>query len=109
MGARVPEGEAPVQVPLDVEQEVEHPIGGVYVVKDKKQEVYQVRGKKLMMYVLYKTKKELKESIGKKLKYQETSLFSPEYQSNGMITATNPKRSFYTQVFMKNGLIEKVL
>ena len=36
-----------------------------------------------MMIVNYKSKKDLKNSIGKKLDYTETSLFGAEYKSNG--------------------------
>ena len=36
------------------------------------------------MVVYYETKKELKENIGKPLKYRETSLFGPENKSNGV-------------------------
>jgi len=34
----------------------------------------------MTMIVLYPTKKELKDSIGKPLKYQETSMFGNEYK-----------------------------
>lgn len=36
-----------------------------------------------MMGALYETKKELKESVGKPLKYVETSIFNVEYKSTG--------------------------
>ena len=36
-----------------------------------------------MMIFNYKSKKELKESIGKKLDYTETSFFGNEFKKNG--------------------------
>jgi hypothetical protein len=36
-----------------------------------------------MMLANYKSKKDLKNSIGQPLKYQETSMFGPEYRSTG--------------------------
>ncbi len=62
----------------------------------------------------YKSKKELKASIGQKLIYQETSLFGPEFKSNGtFVVARRPHllgggREFFAQVTMRDGLIEKV-
>ena len=62
-----------------------------------------------MLIIHYKSKKELKESIGKSLKYTETSLFGPEYLSNGTFCATNhPKRSFFARITMKNDIISKI-
>jgi hypothetical protein len=66
------------------------------------------------MIVLYPSKKVLKEQVGKPLKYQETSLFGPEYKSDGMITVCNRPhitgmgREFFAQVYMEAGLIKKV-
>ena len=64
----------------------------------------------------YASKKELKASVGERLEYMETSLFGPEYKSNGEFTVAhrptlgiNPKgREFFARVTMKNGLIHKV-
>lgn len=68
-----------------------------------------------MMIFLYTSKKELKENIGKSLKYQETSMFGSEYKENGSLTGCNRPsitgikgREFFANVIMKNGLIEKV-
>jgi hypothetical protein len=36
-----------------------------------------------MMILNYESKKELKENIGNRLRYTETSFFGEEYQSNG--------------------------
>jgi len=64
----------------------------------------------------YASKKELKASIGKCLEYMETSLFGPEYKSNGEFTVAhrpalgvNPKgREFFACVTMKDDKIVKV-
>ncbi len=62
----------------------------------------------------YKSKKELKAAIGERLKYSETSMFGPEFKSNGtFVVARRPHllgggREFFAQVTMRDGLIEKV-
>ena len=61
-----------------------------------------------MMHAYYKTKKELKESKGQSLRYGETSMFGPEYKPNGTFCVTNEKRSWFAEVTMKDGKIEKV-
>lgn len=61
-----------------------------------------------MIRLNYKTKKELKESIGKRLHYTETSMSGDEYVSTGVITGCNFKRSWYANVRMENDLIVKV-
>jgi hypothetical protein len=50
-----------------------------------------------MLVTGYKSKKELKENIGKPLKYKETSLFGPEYRDNGaFVVAHRPDaRAYY--------------
>ena len=45
----------------------------------------------MTMVVVYPSKKELKASLGQRLRYIETSLFGPEYRDNG----TNNKREVY--------------
>ena len=68
----------------------------------------------MTLVVKYPSKKVLKENIGKRLRYIETSLFGPEYSDNGMLTVANRPhitgqgREFFAQVFMENGLIAKV-
>ena len=68
----------------------------------------------MTMVVVYPSKKELKASLGQRLRYIETSLFGPEYRDNGTITVTNRphitkiSREFFAQVTMTNGLITKV-
>ena len=68
----------------------------------------------MTLVVKYPSKKMLKEEVGKPLKYIETSMFGPEYSPNGMLTVANRPhitglgREFFAQVYMKDGLIEKV-
>jgi hypothetical protein len=58
--------------------------------------------------------KVLKESIGKPLDYIETSMFGPEYKTNGRLTGANRPhitgkgREFFANVTMRDGLIERV-
>ena len=64
-----------------------------------------------MIAALYKTKKLLKESVGKQLVYQETSLFGSEYKANGSFPVVGPgpyDRKWYATVHIENGLIKKV-
>lgn len=68
----------------------------------------------IMLLALYPSKKALKESIGGKLHYAETSLFGPEYRDDGVLTVANRPhlsgmgREFFAQVTMRNGLIDRV-
>ena len=67
-----------------------------------------------MMILDYPSKKDLKEQIGKPLRYQETSMFGPEYKPNGTFCGCNRphitghKREFFATVTMADGLIAKV-
>jgi hypothetical protein len=64
-----------------------------------------------MLAALYKTKKALKESVGKPLVFQETSLWGPEYKQNGSFAVVGPsptQRKWYAEVTMENGIIKKV-
>jgi len=64
-----------------------------------------------MLVARYKHKKNLKESIGKHLRYQETSLFGNEYISDGKFAVVGPgayDRKWYAEVTMCNDRIEKV-
>jgi len=71
-------------------------------------------GHKMTLVVNYNSKKELKEAVGQRLRYTETSMFGPEYQSQGVITVagrphiTGMKREFFAQVTMADGIIQKV-
>ena len=61
-----------------------------------------------MIQLLYETKKQLKENVGKELKYIETSFFGEEYKSTGTITGCNKKRSWFANVIMQDDKIIKV-
>jgi hypothetical protein len=60
----------------------------------------------------YPTKKALREAIGKRLRYVETSMFGEEYRDNGVLTVVGPcpytSRKWYANVTMKDGLIAGV-
>ena len=67
-----------------------------------------------MLILNYKSKKELREQIGRHLDYTETSMFGPEYKSDGVIvgsnrphTTNNEGREFFAEVTLKNNLIKK--
>ena len=67
-----------------------------------------------MMILNYSSKKELKEHIGKKLDYTETSMFGKEYKSDGKFCGCNRphitgyKREFFAEVTMRDDKISKV-
>lgn len=67
-----------------------------------------------MLVFVYKSKKELKENIGKPLNYIETSMFGAEYLRDGVLTGANRPhithigREFFARVTMRDGLIAKV-
>jgi hypothetical protein len=64
-----------------------------------------------MMGASYPTKKALKESIGESLRYVETSMFGPEYKSNGTFVVVGPspyQRKWYAQVTMADDKIKSV-
>lgn len=67
-----------------------------------------------MIIFNYPSKKVLKESIGKRLRYIETSMFGPEYRDNGTLTGANRPhitgqgREFFATVKLENGLIVSV-
>ena len=75
-----------------------------------------------MIIVNYKSKKDLKKSIGQKLDYTETSMFGNEYKSNGKFSACNRPsinstlinrgilraREFFTTITIENDLIKSV-
>ena len=64
-----------------------------------------------MLVANYPYKKNLKESVGKHLKYTETSMFGYEFQANGKFAVVGPsayKRNWYAEVTMKDGKILKV-
>ena len=68
-----------------------------------------------MIILNYKSKKLLKQNIGKFLNYTETSMFGNEYVSNGSFVGSNrPQitgnggREFFAQVTMANNLIQSI-
>lgn len=67
-----------------------------------------------MIVFNYKSKKELKENIGKRLKHIETSVFGSEYVSNGELLGANRPhitgkgREFFATVTLENDLIVSV-
>lgn len=65
-----------------------------------------------MMGAPYKTKAELKKAVGQPLRYIETSLFGPEYKTDGQFAIVGPdpytSRKWYATVTMENGLIKRV-
>ena len=69
-----------------------------------------------MMILNYESKKELKENIGNRLRYTETSFFGEEYKSNGTFAGCNRhwdsrgtgKLEFFAGVTMVDDLISEV-
>lgn len=64
-----------------------------------------------MLAAFYPTKKALKESVGKSLRYGETSMHGPEYRDNGKLTVVGPspyQRKWFAQITMVDGKISKV-
>lgn len=67
-----------------------------------------------MIIFNYASKKDLKQAIGTKLNYIETSMFGDEYLSNGKLTGCNRphmtghKREFFAQATIENDIITKV-
>lgn len=63
-----------------------------------------------MIQAHYPTKKALKEAVGTKLRYNETSMFGPEFKPDGefCVADSGPNRKWFAKVTMKNGLIAKV-
>jgi len=64
-----------------------------------------------MIVAKYKTKKDLKSSVGQPLRYVETSIFGLEYRATGKFCVVGPsayERKWYAEVTMQDGLILKV-
>ena len=68
----------------------------------------------MTLVVRYPSKKILKENIGNRLKYLETSVFGTEYKDDGeFVVANRPHitklgKEFFAVVTMQNGRIAKV-
>jgi len=61
-----------------------------------------------MLVFKYASKKDLKASVGQRLKYIETSIFGNEYVSTGKLVGANRPgigREFFAEVTMNDGLI----
>tara|TARA_E500000331_G_C17235723_1_gene704689 strand:+ start:1563 stop:1772 length:210 start_codon:yes stop_codon:yes gene_type:complete len=62
----------------------------------------------------YKSKKELKANIGKRLNYIETSILGMEYRSNGILYGANRPhitgigREWFAAITMEDNLIKSV-
>ena len=62
----------------------------------------------MTIQVNYKTKKELKNNIGSKLDYTETSFFGDEYKDNGTVIGCDVKRKFFAKITIENNIIKQV-
>lgn len=64
-----------------------------------------------MLGAYYKTKKELKQAVGQRLHYEETSMFGQEYTPDGQFCVVGPsprERKWFASVTTANGKIIKV-
>lgn len=65
-----------------------------------------------MMGASYPTKKALKEAVGSRLRYVETSMFGDEFKPNGNNLVVGPcahtNRKWYANVVCTDGVITKV-
>ena len=68
----------------------------------------------MTLIAIYPSKKAMRESIGKPLRYIETSLFGAEYRPDGTLTVCNRPhitkvgREWFGNVTLSNGIIVKV-
>jgi len=64
-----------------------------------------------MLAFTYKTKAELKQAKGQKLRYVETSIFGSEYNGDGKYVGVGPgayDRKWYATVIVADGVIKSV-
>jgi hypothetical protein len=64
-----------------------------------------------MMGAGFKTKKDMKAAIGQPPRFEETSVFGPEYRGDGSYCVVGPspyQRNWYATVTIKNGVIASV-
>jgi hypothetical protein len=66
-----------------------------------------------MLVAKYKTKKDLKNSVGTRFRYEETSMFGNEFPSNGTgkVVVVGPgayDRKWYAEVWVENFNVTKV-
>ena len=69
----------------------------------------------MMLLTGYKSKKEMKAHVGHALRFEETSMFGPEYRTNGTFVAAHrpavtglPGREFFAEITMRDDLIADV-
>jgi hypothetical protein len=69
----------------------------------------------MTLLIHYPTKKALRQSIGERLRFTETSMFGAEYRDNGVLTVARRPHldggkgaEFFARVHMRDGLIAKV-
>jgi len=68
----------------------------------------------MTLIAVYPSKKACKEAIGQSLRYQETSVFGPEYKANGTFSVANRPhitrigKEWFGEVTMKDGKIVRV-
>lgn len=72
----------------------------------------------MTMLVNYPSKKVLKEAVGQRLRYRETSMFGEEFKADGTFTVAyrpalwphkpKPGQEFFARVTMAGGLIARV-
>lgn len=62
----------------------------------------------MTLHLHYPTKKALKGSVGHELRFDETSIHSPEYKSTGIVYGCNEHRNWFAQVTMLDDTIVKV-
>jgi len=68
----------------------------------------------MTLIAVYPSKKACKEAIGRPLRYQETSVFGPEYKADGTFSVANRPhitrigKEWFGQVTMKDGKIVRV-
>ena len=67
-----------------------------------------------MLILDYESKTSLKASVGQALRFEETSIFGPEYKSSGSFSGSNRphitghKREFFARVTMADDVIVAV-
>lgn len=68
----------------------------------------------MTLIAIYPTKKNLKDNIGKPLRYQETSLVGRDYDANGELVVCNRPhitgigREWFATVKLEDGIIKSV-
>ena len=62
----------------------------------------------MTIQVHYKTKKDLKNNVGKELDYTETNIFKDEYTPNGIVIGCDINRKFFAKITIENNIIKKV-